>query len=331
MMIRLPLYGSSPHTRGALLLLHVGGPGERIIPAYAGSTTGICRHPRRVPDHPRIRGEHGVAGGHAVHETGSSPHTRGALSTPVMVVHMTWDHPRIRGEHGARWTPSLDQPGSSPHTRGARGLCGPGDRGAGIIPAYAGSTARSPAPSCRGRDHPRIRGEHRMLSPGGVFSAGSSPHTRGAPGRGVGVADPGGIIPAYAGSTTPSWKVTGKPADHPRIRGEHRPTPKNWSRSIGSSPHTRGAPSGGKEETECITDHPRIRGEHFGGSTKDAVDAGSSPHTRGARRLHGRNLRVERIIPAYAGSTRPDPRQRDRGEDHPRIRGEHMDGAVSFI
>ena len=50
---------------------------------------------------------------------------------------------------------------------------------------------------------------------------------------------------------------------------------------------------------------------------------GSSPHTRGARRLRRRNLRVEGIIPAYAGSTscaRPWPSCRS---DHPRIRGEH--------
>ena len=70
-------------------------------------------------------------------------------------------------------------------------------------------------------DHPRIRGEHRMLSPGGVFSAGSSPHTRGARCRARAGRGPGGIIPAYAGSTA-AWE---------RIA----------SRGGGSSPHTRGA------------------------------------------------------------------------------------------
>ncbi|ERH20062.1 hypothetical protein HMPREF0043_00191 [Actinobaculum sp. oral taxon 183 str. F0552] len=50
------------------------------------------------------------------------------------------DHPRIRGEHGA----------NTSKTR----------RGAGIIPAYAGSTSRSSAICFCCTDHPRIRGEH---------------------------------------------------------------------------------------------------------------------------------------------------------------------------
>ena len=54
-------------------------------------------------------------------------------------------------------------------------------------------------------------------------SAGSSPHTRGAPlpWRATGLV--AGIIPAYAGSTMVD-ALAGLPAwDHPRIRGEHRP------------------------------------------------------------------------------------------------------------
>ena len=52
------VWGSSPHTRGAL---EVGDPQGRpswIIPAYAGSTVGVRLVPARQPDHPRIRGEH---------------------------------------------------------------------------------------------------------------------------------------------------------------------------------------------------------------------------------------------------------------------------------
>jgi len=50
---------------------------------------------------------------------------------------------------------------------------------------------------------------------------------------------------------------------------------------------------------------------------------GSSPHTRGAPATwRGRNHDV-RIIPAYAGSTRPGAVPSREGWDHPRIRGEH--------
>ena len=70
--------GSSPHTRGARM------PGDprrlrfRIIPAYAGSTTGICQSSAMMSDHPRIRGEHTTPSPVLAIESGSSPHTRGA-------------------------------------------------------------------------------------------------------------------------------------------------------------------------------------------------------------------------------------------------------------
>ena len=92
--------GSSPHTRGALLLFSQG----QIAPK----------------DHPRIRGEHlytfgpsymrlgiipAYAGSTAVlvmslsSNPGSSPHTRGALADIARVMEKRRDHPRIRGEH----------------------------------------------------------------------------------------------------------------------------------------------------------------------------------------------------------------------------------------
>ena len=319
--------GSSPHTRGAPVPVglrnrrhrdhprirgehvcigraHAGH--ERIIPAYAGSTT-----PR---PHTQSR------------TSGSSPHTRGAPPASECAEGHAEDHPRIRGEHG--------------QGRGQEGRC------VGIIPAYAGSTkSPSPAsflavglsPHTRGApqtpglrctgtgDHPRIRGEH--SPPCAITSA--TP----------------GIIPAYAGSTlrctgTGSWRW-----DHPRIRGEHmaqaareivgdRIIPAyagsttcraaNRCRLIGSSPHTRGALPSSRIPDGAREDHPRIRGEHlsdlpgehdgpgiipaYAGSTPrpsraGAPFSGSSPHTRGA--------------PARASSTGHATR------DHPRIRGEH--------
>ena len=133
--------GSSPHTRGAHL--HNGKrsqrsrdhprirgehglrrqrrlPPRRIIPAYAGSTQKTRLRPMRV--------------------SGSSPHTRGALANSRGYHWQLGDHPRIRGEH--------------------IGACHVEWQGHGIIPAYAGSTAR--------------RGNVVLVS------VGSSPHTRGA-------------------------------------------------------------------------------------------------------------------------------------------------------
>ena len=133
------------------------------------------------------------------------------------------DHPRIRGEHAAVYQL--------------------GRHVAGIIPAYAGSTiaahaaalalwgssphtrgalpAQRPCPSATG-DHPRIRGEHRSARLARLRQ--------------------GGIIPAYAGSTS-----------HGSAHGFD---------STGSSPHTRGAPLSSAPNRPAWRDHPRIRGEH---------------------------------------------------------------------
>ena len=278
-----------------------------IIPAYAGNTsspyrlstawTGSSPHTRgtrrwsarlrlRCWDHPRIRGEHRRAAGRGARCGGIIPAYAGNTATDVYQAFFTKDHPRIRGEHDGR-----------EHRD---------DHDGGIIPAYAGNTVKLGAwkqehkgssPHTRGTrktwcrrregrwDHPRIRGEH-------------SPSSRAQ----ISVM---GIIPAYAGNTSP-------------VSAEHGiPT--------GSSPHTRGTPTPLRASTAWAWDHPRIRGEHarqghalrervgiipaYAGNTRMSSwmltsIAGSSPHTRGTRQGRGR-------IP------------HDRG-DHPRIRGEHF-------
>ena len=145
---------------------------------------------------------------------GSTPCGRGATST-------SWDHPRIRGEHSAVIAVKLRHAGSSPHTRGARPRSG-----------------RAPA---RRRDHPRIRGEHRRGQAGESGGYGSSPHTRGALPPSISTRIRIGIIPAYAGSTSLARGGFGRPADHPRIRGEHISCSRFVPAIMGSSPHTRGA------------------------------------------------------------------------------------------
>ena len=172
-------------------------------------------------------------------------------------------------------------------------------------------------------DHPRIRGEHH-----------SPPQTP--------LADDG-IIPAYAGSTRPPATMLTKSPDHPRIRGEHGHGLFELADGAGSSPHTRGAQNvvSGRRvlcriipayagSTSCCrvigapgADHPRIRGEHTRKTLTRADPAGSSPHTRGARRYPAADRGPGRIIPAYAGSTRPAPPGSSPKQDHPRIRGEH--------
>ena len=174
-------------------------------------------------------------------------------------------------------------------------------------------------------DHPRIRGEHIKISVTADTKKGSSPHTRGAPLDVQAGLTRGGIIPAYAGSTSTMPGMRPVRPDHPRIRGEHLSVPGAFPLLYGSSPHTRGAHVGGRRRrrvkriipayagsTVSMTcspivreDHPRIRGEHVILTVAAAPDA--------------------RIIPAYAGSTCRTEWARNYSRDHPRIRGEHAE------
>ncbi len=196
--------GSSPLTRGAPVIITSAHPYTRIIPAHAGSTFSRTSTTPNVPDHPRSRGEHLLSFISHLHNTGSSPLTRGARVQwrrschpsgiiPAHAGSTRWqsstrspqpDHPRSRGEHRLAWWWFRCQWGSSPLTRGARYRHQADIMGWGIIPAHAGSTLTGTAQYDKRRDHPRSRGEHATGSRAPVTVMGSSPLTRGARRRG---------------------------------------------------------------------------------------------------------------------------------------------------
>ena len=192
------------------------------------------------------------------------------------------------------------------------------------IPAYAGSTLVNANSINWNTDHPRIRGEHRRCGRPGRPRGGSSPHTRGAPHEGGPFALDDGIIPAYAGSTSRFRSRRAKPADHPRIRGEHVGDGAVHLHLEGIIPAYAGSTTT-SSPSECMSsDHPRIRGEHDHELAERVHELGSSPHTRGARHADPRRDPGVRIIPAYAGSTRLPISPTVLAADHPRIRGEHL-------
>ena len=212
--------------------------------------------------------------------------------------------------------------GSSPLARGARDVDVGEDPEPGLIPARAGSTSSSGTPGGGESAHPRSRGEHTAddttssmqrgsspLARGALiardvnrFYRGSSPLARGAPGA----CRCGGrgrrLIPARAGSTSPSGPASTTSAAHPRSRGEHR----RWTacrRSLtGSSPLARGALRQGpprpclgrliparagstptrSARTRSRAAHPRSRGEHPSSPAPKVATPGSSPLARGA-------------------------------------------------
>ena len=281
-----------------------------IIPAYAGSTSPTRRRAAAARDHPRVCGEHHSRSADAARAMGSSPRMRGAPT--------------------------------------ATGLYGLQD---GIIPAYAGST---PRPSrCRRptRDHPRVCGEHTNNRTACKRRAGSSPRMRGALVCVLVHVSVVGIIPAYAGSTRNQSRGRTFYRDHPRVCGEHSAEHIAALAEQGSSPRMRGAP-GPRRSSGKVTgiipayagsttklffrpstcgDHPRVCGEHPTATVSECVERGSSPRMRGALLGELGGHVAARIIPAYAGSTRPPVRRWLRCGDHPRVCGEHSFSSFSQL
>ena len=217
-----------------------------------------------------------------------------------------------------------------------------------IIPACAGSTTRTTSRAWQGRDHPLMRGEHRVKKQGGKPEKGSSPHARGALQRENVVEKQLGIIPACAGSTMTLGTPMVGVGDHPRMRGEHTACTAPSLTRGGSSPHARGAlcplcgwgtlpgiipACAGSTSCRATTtsrrrDHPRMRGEHGIKSSLISSPTGSSPHARGARGRRRRGAKPKGIIPACAGSTYASSSHMAASRDHPRMRGEHREQAL---
>ena len=173
--------------------------GYGIIPAYAGNTFDDCMHIREKRDHPRVCGEHLVKQIEALRDEGSSPRMRGTprfrddVQTGIRIIPAyagntailkscrfgIRDHPRVCGEHKTFPYGAAPRPGSSPRMRGTLGTTLKHLLNRGIIPAYAGNTARSACSSRLSRDHPRVCGEHRLRAPWVDLPLGSSPRMRG--------------------------------------------------------------------------------------------------------------------------------------------------------
>jgi len=320
-------------------------------PAQEGSGVGPRPHPQPhpYPDHPRASGEHKGRRRAHLFAQGSSPRRRGAraghrLGPPKTRIipaqagstdAALWshsapqDHPRAGGEHSRRWVRAFGPSGSSPRRRGAR-LDGRGEPARrGIIPAQAGSTISDHDPPPAGQDHPRAGGEHLAQEEQVSASEGSSPRRRGARLRLHVLSDVRGIIPAQAGSTTPSSGRRCRGRDHPRAGGEHAPVEFLELGDCGSS---------------------RAGGEHRTRGPSASTGAGSSPRRRGARRARCHRAPRAGIIPAQAGSTwtAVSPRNpsmdhpaqagsttsrtrcRPRPRDHPRAGGEHRGATWSL-
>ena len=109
--------GSSPLSRGILMIYVAPLPGRRIIPALAGNTSPLRRAGTSRKDHPRSRGEYGVVQHLQLSSSGSSPLSRGIPHFFSCLFPKLWIIPALAGNtHRRRWSGS--GPGDHPRSRG---------------------------------------------------------------------------------------------------------------------------------------------------------------------------------------------------------------------
>ena len=213
--------------------------------------------------------------------------------------------------------------GSSPRMRGTPAPSKVARRMIGIIPAYAGNTPRHHPSSPDSGDHPRVCGEHKSLRTWAAPLPGSSPRMRGTLTALGEVVVHAGIIPAYAGNTSPYDVYFTPSRDHPRVCGEHLIEETSESMDRGSSPRMRGTLWLERVRSEDIGIIPAYAGNTEPLLLPKLRTLGSSPRMRGT---HYRSVHREHghgIIPAYAGNTSPTAAIHPTRRDHPRVCGEH--------
>ena len=139
--------------------------------------------------------------------------------------------------------------------------------------------------------------------------------------------------------------------DHPRLRGEQGSNVGCGTRNGGSPPLARGtgrvadaawrpcritpACAGNRrlwmDSSICLWDHPRLRGEQSSNFDILAAKSGSPPLARGTERYALYKSWRLGITPACAGNRCPPPARVMLVRDHPRLRGEQLSSAFSFL
>ena len=316
--------GSSPLTRGK----RTGAPCQvmpaGLIPAHAGKTPAARRSATWPTAHPRSRGENGQRSAAYFASQGSSPLTRGKLSSlsdcecnPGLIpahagktqykktVYQVYAaHPRSRGENCEAWRMTTPDRGSSPLTRG-KPVARPSHPALmRLIPAHAGKTDRLVQDLPPARAHPRSRGENGSKAAPVTIAGGSSPRGRGKRDAGSERVRRCGLIPAWAGKTPPGWASA-------RCRSRLIPA---WAGKTSGCPSTRSE----------YRAHPRVGGENLEDNWGVLEADGSSPRGRGKLAREAATSTSTRLIPAWAGKTISCSFSFAFASAHPRVGGENL-------
>ena len=238
--------------------------GGRLIPAWAGKTSGGPRSGRAAPAHPRVGGENQQGVKVIREDEGSSPRGRGKLEdadTPREARRLipAWAgktgargcnfyqheaHPRVGGENVAGREAERLGAGSSPRGRGKRLLMVHLLDLQRLIPAWAGKTPGAARRWMEPTAHPRVGGENGVIDMVAQDHAGSSPRGRGKRHRLPRPRLLPRLIPAWAGKTGGGGVSTELESAHPRVGGENVAWATVGAFGTGSSPRGRGKREG---------------------------------------------------------------------------------------
>ena len=216
------------------------------------------------------------------------------------------------------------------------------DRLGGITPACAGKRTPLLTPRSVTWDHPRVCGEKPESGRWGEQDAGSPPRMRGKAPRFLIAKGLFRITPAYAGKSVKVNEPDCLPRDHPRVCGEKKDNPDEWSEVQGSPPRVRGkeemlyqgrhssgitpACAGKRDKAGLpfvpVRDHPRVCGEKSGRVRPWRKHKGSPPRVRGKGVRSTCIPALTRITPACAGKSRCSRLRCGVFRDHPRVCGE---------
>ena len=213
--------GSSPLTRGKPHIIKLTTHRRGLIPTHAGKTSPHASISRAMRAHPHSRGENLTFRSIGLLVAGSSPLTRGKLSSAdhfgialglipthagktnfhASTVIKPGAHPHSRGENHETTPRNSLFLGSSPLTRGKHHFSNLPVNWVGLIPTHAGKTVSRIFLAFLCWAHPHSRGENRTYVPNITHVRGSSPLTRGK--HPISWVRPGSgrLIPTHAGKT----------------------------------------------------------------------------------------------------------------------------------
>ena len=152
--------GSPPLTRELHVLSIKTKDGDRITPAYAGTTGAASYHAWFCRDHPRLRGNYLKGLCRIMIFIGITPAYAGTTYRCSYLHSNMRDHPRLRGNYYDQIASGEPAVGSPPLTRELRNHGKENRSEDRITPAYAGTTHTPSLYIMLAWDHPRLRGNY---------------------------------------------------------------------------------------------------------------------------------------------------------------------------